>query len=130
MPASTSTPAVSQVEAPAPITFKVPELKIKALSSSRPVSSVATAKFLPKFEKLEKEQATVVSLAPSNNKKWKDLKDTVNIVNDVGTAPDANVDVLRSKSDVLEEDGSLYLFWFDAFEKNGIIYLFGKVWLT
>jgi hypothetical protein len=114
-------------------TLKVPELKIKSLQSAKPISA-SKAKFLPKFEKIEKELATVVSIAPSNNKKWKDLKDSVNVVSESTTAaaPSGeaeNANLLRSKSDVLEDDGSMYMFWFDAFEKSGGIYLFGKVFL-
>ena len=125
------TSAAPAAEKPLAPTFKLPELKIKSLQSAKPISG-SRAKFLPKFEKIEKELATVVSIAPSNNKKWKDLKDSVNVVTEsttpVGPSGDvANANILRSKSDVLEEDGSLYMFWFDAFEKNGGIYLFGKV---
>ena len=110
------------------VDIKVPQLKVKSLQSARPVSA-SVSKFLPKFEKIEKELATVVSIAPSNNKKWKDLKDTVNVVKEVNTIGENSTDinVLRSKSDVLEEDGSLYMFWFDAFEKSSSIFLFGKV---
>ena len=28
----------------------------------------------------------------------------------------------------LEKENSINMFWFDATEQNGIIYLFGKVW--
>jgi DNA polymerase alpha subunit A len=31
------------------------------------------------------------------------------------------------ETELLEADGSLNMFWIDAFEKNGTIYLFGKV---
>ncbi|KAJ3366619.1 DNA-directed DNA polymerase alpha catalytic subunit pol1 [Kappamyces sp. JEL0680] len=105
----------------------VEKLKIRTLSSSRTAPKGATAKFLPKFEKVEKELATVVSLAPSDNKKWKDLKDDINVVNEVTTPATAPAILPRSKSDILEDDGSLYLFWIDAYEKSGTIYLFGKV---
>lgn len=30
-------------------------------------------------------------------------------------------------SNVLNDDGSMYMFWIDAYEKNGVVYLFGKV---
>jgi hypothetical protein len=28
---------------------------------------------------------------------------------------------------ILESDGSLRMYWFDAYEKNGMVYIFGKV---
>ena len=32
-----------------------------------------------------------------------------------------------TNSDYCEEDGSLQMYWFDAFEKNGKVFIFGKV---
>jgi hypothetical protein len=39
--------------------------------------------------------------------------------NDAGLAANAK--------SCLEEDGSLHMFWLDAYEANGVVYLFGKV---
>ncbi|KAJ3207497.1 DNA-directed DNA polymerase alpha catalytic subunit pol1 [Entophlyctis luteolus] len=33
-----------------------------------------------------------------------------------------------SAKEFFEEDGKLNMFWFDAYEKDGLVYLFGKVW--
>jgi hypothetical protein len=107
--------------------IQMPQLKIKTLTSTKATKG-SSAKFLPKFEKIEKELATVISMVPSDNKKWKDMKDSVNMVDEMNNTPaTAPVAIPRSRSDILEEDGSLFLFWIDAYEKVGSIYVFGKV---
>ena len=115
----TSVPKIEAI----PITnLRKPTLEIKSLNSAKP--SMKTSKFLPKFEKEEqsKEFATVVSVAPSNNRKWTEVMDKVSVTTD----QPATQNVAKGKYDILEEDGSLYMFWIDAFEKNGLVYLFGK----
>ncbi|KAI8892872.1 hypothetical protein BC833DRAFT_610404 [Globomyces pollinis-pini] len=106
--------------------IKLPELKIKSIQSSKSVKDMS--KFLPKYEKIEKTLAvpTIVSTTPSNNQKWKDIQDNLSI-----TTQEIQPETTGAKSSisesVLEPEGHLYFFWIDAFEKNGLIYLFGKI---
>lgn len=104
----------------------LPQLKVKSLQTSL-ASVSSTSKFLPKFEKQQLKVATVIS-APQNTdcQGWKSMQDTISVSN-MNQAPVApNVDSAIG-ADVLNEDGSMYMFWIDAFERNGVIYLFGKV---
>lgn len=105
-----------------PVVLKpvVKETAVRGLQTRKPSKKVAS--FLPKFELEEKGFATVVSIEESNNTKWKDLSIPVSAVEQVTSH------IISGRvGEVLETDGSLYFYWIDAFEKNGIIYLFGKV---
>jgi DNA polymerase alpha subunit A len=116
-------PSLPKVKMTSMANLRKPTLEIKSLNSAKP--SMKTSKFLPKFEKEEqaKEFATVVSVAPNNNLKWTDVMGKVSVTAD---QPTAIQNVAKGKYDILEEDGSLYMFWIDAFEKSGLVYLFGK----
>lgn len=101
------------------------EVKVKPLQT-RASKRTSAMSFVPKFERVEAEaDATVVSAADNANcRGWMSMKDSIAV---------QNVDASQSQSistggaEVLEQDGSLRFYWFDAFEKDGIVYLFGKV---
>ena len=104
--------------------------KLKVSKNSQP--SKATAKFLPKFEKAKQEEKAPIITADeaSNCKNWTAVKDTIVLQPNEPAVVEASQSVssIDSSHDILEEDGSLNLFWFDCFEKKGIVYLFGKVY--
>jgi DNA polymerase alpha subunit A len=65
------------------------------------------------------------SAASINASSWNDVTDKLNVMS--SPAPQTTgVGKLRSE-DVLEEDGSLRMFWIDYTEINGSLCLFGKV---
>jgi hypothetical protein len=83
--------------------------------------------FLPKFEREAPALEPVLKKSDaSGRQEWRDV-----IRESVETQPMATMSQdtfnLSNGSDLLEPDGSLQLFWFDALEKNGKVYLFGKV---
>ncbi|KAJ3221314.1 DNA-directed DNA polymerase alpha catalytic subunit pol1 [Clydaea vesicula] len=102
-----------------------PEIKIKELKTKKIVGGKA---FHPKFSiakiKLEEDD-------PKDKcQNWESVRTKMeqqpsNLTNDSGSQNGNSSQ--SSNSDCLEESGSLRLFWIDAYEKNGIVYLFGKV---
>ncbi|KAI8922812.1 DNA polymerase family B-domain-containing protein [Entophlyctis helioformis] len=115
--------------------------KLQTAATGRKPTKLAAAHFLPKFERAETETpavtaggaSTVVSasdMADCTN--WKSVKDSVN-VRAYNAGAEGGVDGSGSNSStmgpqsILEADGSLNMFWFDCMEKNGVVYLFGKV---
>ena len=76
---------------------------------------VATAKFVPKFAQAPKQDAPMTESAES----FENVRDHVAVSNEVFE--------LSGELDILESDGSLNVYWFDACETGGLVYLFGKV---
>lgn len=106
---------------PAPV-IKLPELQIRSLQSSVG-GSQASKRFQPKFLREEAKLSTVVSAPEVNNcTGWKSLQDSVQVVN-----VEVPLETISNSCDLTQSDGSVYMFWIDAFEKAGVIYLFGKV---
>jgi predicted RNA-binding protein Jag len=83
-----------------------------SLSSKKKTS---TAKFVPKFAQAAPKQDTPAETAES----FENVRDHVAVNNDVFE--------LSGELDILEADGSLNVYWFDACETGGVVYLFGKV---
>jgi DNA polymerase alpha subunit A len=102
---------------------KVKEVKIKTLKTKS--ASANAMKFLPKFEKQEKQEPTVITVAVDNSKKWTEVKNDIQVKTEVTNSPTVNTSKLEH---LMEEDGSLNMYWIDAFEKNGSVFLFGKVY--
>jgi DNA polymerase alpha subunit A len=90
------------------------QVKVKALKSNTQCQDAS--KFLPKFEK---QEANLVPLVSSSEPimDWKKVKQTEVDSNSVPT----------TKTNVLNTDEHVYMYWLDAFEKNGTVYLFGKI---
>ncbi len=104
--------------APEP-TQKSTTVQVKSLqTSSSAVSAAKLQKFLPKFEKTD--DSVVGPSETAGCKDWRSIKQDVTM-SSINVEP--NVEM---KMDV-SENGSILMFWIDAFEKNGILYLFGKV---
>ncbi|KAJ3182355.1 DNA-directed DNA polymerase alpha catalytic subunit pol1 [Geranomyces variabilis] len=111
----------------------VVQVKVKALQK-RTAKQTSSISFAPKFERVEEAtrpiESTVVAAPDNANcQGWMAMKDTVKVSNfepqptqDLGARS-----VTSGSSDVLEADGSLRMFWFDATEVDGVVYLFGKV---
>ncbi|KAH6570971.1 hypothetical protein BASA60_007400 [Batrachochytrium salamandrivorans] len=110
-----------------------PKVKIRKLqkSTAEAKSSKLAASFLPKFEQVEASLAPQPSVISSTEMagctSWKALKDTVQISEAVSKQPSSLVRSNIGLDSMLESDGSLRLYWFDCLEKNGVVYLFGKV---
>ncbi|KAJ3276787.1 DNA-directed DNA polymerase alpha catalytic subunit pol1 [Terramyces sp. JEL0728] len=87
----------------------IPKVEIRSVSNT---SSTKTKKFLPKFE--QKESELVITSKPTDTVKWKEIKS------------DFNQEAIQEVGEV-DFHENLYMFWIDAFEKDGAVYLFGKV---
>ncbi|KAJ3337924.1 DNA-directed DNA polymerase alpha catalytic subunit pol1 [Gonapodya sp. JEL0774] len=120
-----------------------PALKVRAVQT-RPTtskSSASSASLLPTFAPLPSAtasapaaRATVVS-APENSNAagWQTV---VASMEGATTSSDADAGLGSgnvsstspvSSANVLESDGSLRLYWMDAHERSGVVYVFGKV---
>ncbi|KAJ3125693.1 DNA-directed DNA polymerase alpha catalytic subunit pol1 [Nowakowskiella sp. JEL0407] len=101
--------------------------KVKSLSKSNASTKAKSIDFqsaLKKFEKPTPKLATVVKAPTTANcEDWSQVKDRV--------SSNVNQSAVISRNfqfnDSLEPDGSLRMFWIDACEVNGGLYLFGKV---
>ncbi|KND02063.1 DNA polymerase (pol2) [Spizellomyces punctatus DAOM BR117] len=119
-----SCPAIKVEE---PEDSDVVEVQVKPLQT-KTGKRTAAASFVPKFERVDaKAEPTVVS-APtrSNCQGWMSMKDSIAVQGVESSQPGPGPTAVRP-ADVLEEDGSLRMYWLDAFEKDGVVYLFGKV---
>ena len=101
-------------------------LKTSAIKISKNAKKANS--FLPKFEKEQKDtkEADISKKLTKNNfQDWRDIQKgfTENSTLSQGTPLDHNV----AQQEFLESDGSMHLFWIDAFEKKGRVFLFGKV---
>ncbi|KAI8826187.1 DNA polymerase family B-domain-containing protein [Fimicolochytrium jonesii] len=114
---------------PAPVTVKVKALQTS--TAKKPALSFAP-KFAPKVDRVEAEaraESTVVSAPDNANcRGWMSLKDAIQVQNmePSQSMTDAGSATQSGPAEFLEEDGSLRMFWFDAFDRDGVIYLFGK----
>eukprot|EP00842_Homolaphlyctis_polyrhiza_P002819 jgi/Hompol1/3538/HPOL_006595-RA len=106
-------------------TVQVRKMQTSAKSSK---SSKNAASFLPKFEKeqaaTEKISTVVTAADTAGCTDWRSLKDTILVSS---SSSQEHVSSGSSQQSILNSDGSLSMFWFDAHEKNGTVYLFGKV---
>ena len=102
-------------------------LKTSAIKISK--NAKKANKFLPKFEKeeIEIEEADISKPLTKNNcQDWKDIQKNFESNTSVQeTCFEANF----MNQDVLTSDGSMNLYWIDAFEKSGRVFLFGKVFI-
>ena len=101
----------------------IPELtvKIKSIQSSLPTIAVPTPQFV---KPTVKPATTDHSQDPRYDtcRDWTSVKQNINKDRLVDEIP-----VSSSSYDCFDDEGSLRLFWIDACENNGIVYLFGKV---
>ncbi|KAJ3013063.1 DNA-directed DNA polymerase alpha catalytic subunit pol1 [Thoreauomyces humboldtii] len=108
----------------------VVEVKVKPLQH-RAVRQMVS--YAPKFERAEVAQAEAdIVSAPDNAhcRGWLSVNDSLTVRNmdpSQSTHESSLNSGARSGPEILEEDGTLHMFWFDAFDKNGVVYLFGKV---
>ncbi|KAG0046869.1 DNA-directed DNA polymerase alpha catalytic subunit pol1 [Gryganskiella cystojenkinii] len=75
----------------------------------------------------KKEVATVVKKSETDdNQNWMTVDDNLNqTYAETKTETDSPTDV--QESNIKEEDGTLRMYWLDACEVRGVVYLFGKV---
>ncbi|KAJ3293855.1 DNA-directed DNA polymerase alpha catalytic subunit pol1, partial [Borealophlyctis nickersoniae] len=106
----------------------VSQVQVKALRT-KPATKTSAASFAPKFERREAKTATVVTAPDTANwQGWMSLKDSINVQSsESGTIGGVGLGNKVTNNDILEADKSLRMFWFDAYEKSGLVYVFGKV---
>ena len=75
----------------------------------------------------KKEKATVVKQPDSDSRQnWMTVDNNLNqSTSETKVEPDMAVDI--HDSNIKEEDGTLRMYWIDACEIRGVVYLFGKV---
>lgn len=79
-------------------------------------------------DKSKKEIATVVKKSESdNNQNWMTVDSNLNQTY-AETKTESDIPVDLQESNIKEEDGTLRMYWLDACEVKGVVYLFGKVW--
>ncbi|KXS22075.1 hypothetical protein M427DRAFT_163586 [Gonapodya prolifera JEL478] len=114
----------------APATAAAPALKVRAIQTRPTTSKAESSSLLPTFAPLVEPSgnptaATVVS-APENSRAagWQTV-----VANMSGSGEPENVSSPATTGGVpmLEAGGSLRMYWLDAHERAGIVYLFGKV---
>jgi DNA polymerase alpha subunit A len=74
----------------------------------------------------KKEKATVVKQPERDSRQnWMAVDNNLNQSSETKMEPDTILDV--QESNIKEEDGTLRMYWIDACEVRGVVYLFGKV---
>ncbi|ORZ15507.1 DNA polymerase family B-domain-containing protein [Lobosporangium transversale] len=74
-----------------------------------------------------KEKATVVKQSESDNRQdWMTVNDTLNQYTEPKAEANDNAADIQ-ETNLKEEDGTLRMYWIDACEVKGVVYLFGKV---
>ncbi|KAH7138904.1 DNA polymerase-like protein alpha catalytic subunit [Dendryphion nanum] len=94
--------------------------------------NMAGSRPVPKIKKLE--PSTSISSSPAGSavthavdaSSWSDVTNKLNVVSSPAPATTSSVGKLKPEA-VLEEDGSMHMFWIDYVEINGSLCLFGKV---
>ncbi|KAI8588729.1 DNA polymerase family B-domain-containing protein [Geranomyces variabilis] len=128
----TANPDDAEPAATQAIVDPVVQVKVKALQK-RTANQTSSISFAPKFERVEEAtrpiESTVVAAPDNANcQGWMAMKDTVKVSNfEPQPTQDLGARGVTASFDVLEADGSLRMFWFDATEVDGVVYLFGKV---
>lgn len=117
---------VEETPAPEPTIVRANTIETSTIRTGK-AGKKSKLSFLPKFEREAPALEPVLKKSDtSGRQEWRDV-----IRESVETQPMAmsqqDTFNLSNGSDLLEADGSLQLFWFDALEKNGKVYLFGKV---
>ncbi|KAJ3040455.1 DNA-directed DNA polymerase alpha catalytic subunit pol1 [Rhizophlyctis rosea] len=108
-----------------------PVVQVKALRTSK-VDRAATASFAPKFEKVQPRTQPSCgengASSQGSGMDWKSVQNSLGVhsADNTSMMPATGLGAQIKLGDVLESDGSLRMFWFDALEKDGVIYLFGK----
>ncbi|KAJ3052467.1 DNA-directed DNA polymerase alpha catalytic subunit pol1 [Rhizophlyctis rosea] len=106
-----------------------PAVQVRALRTAATAKTVS-ASFAPKFERVEaksQSNGTPPPKATGNNLNWKSVQGSMGVqAAESGQGSFGMGFRTINPEDVLESDGSLKMFWFDALDHNGVIYLFGK----
>lgn len=124
--------------------FGEPAIKVKTFGKRVDAPTMGAASFVPTFAPVpapqshhptlhpnptgQKQKSTVASTSDSAHaQNWKSVQQTIHTTAapsfEASTVSPSNI----SPTDILEPDGSLRIYWFDASENKGIVYLFGKV---
>ncbi|KAI9204886.1 DNA polymerase family B-domain-containing protein [Polychytrium aggregatum] len=109
----------------------VAHVKVQALETK----TATKLNIIPKFEKptptVSVPTSPTLSSSPAAPKKprnpdltaWQDVKTAMEATMSL---PMGQIGSTASKVDILEPSGTVRMYWFDAYEKNGQVYLFGK----
>lgn len=89
------------------------------MSGNRPVAKVKNPIAYPNPDSSSPTRAA----APKMDASWNGMTPKLNVLNSSHTIPAGKLD----SNDVIEDDGSLRMFWTDYSEVNGSLCLFGKV---
>ncbi|KAI9145154.1 DNA polymerase family B-domain-containing protein [Paraphysoderma sedebokerense] len=101
-----------------------PEFKVRVVSRSKATVKVNIAPKKPPV-------ASVVQVE-SKGKEWLSMSEKLGSssnVSDAAATLTAPVQAgANAVGNIMEEDGTLNMYWIDAYERNGVIFLFGKVY--
>ncbi|KAJ3412036.1 DNA-directed DNA polymerase alpha catalytic subunit pol1 [Chytridiales sp. JEL 0842] len=127
--ATSETPSSDKPKSKPAAAEKEPGFEIKSLDSKKRTIASSSG-FLPKFQApppTAKPQAISSTAAAAGCKSWTSVADEFAVVE---AAPSQAAPMSSSQyvnQDFFEPDGTLLAYWFDAFEKDGTIYMFCKV---
>lgn len=98
-------------------------VKVKALEGKK--SAKLAQGFVPKFAPIAAEDSDPRSSCAN----WSSIKDSINVDRNFNMAGGdlGSSSASTMKENHFEEDGRLQMYWIDAYESNGVVYLFGKV---
>ncbi|KAJ3061739.1 DNA polymerase alpha catalytic subunit, partial [Podochytrium sp. JEL0797] len=112
----------------------------KFVTTKQPHSKSVASKLLPRFEPVQTPSNASASTSAATAavaagcKSWTSVMDSMAVGDTNAAASQGGVGVAGSggvatggEKDYFEEDGRVFAYWFDAYEKDGIVYLFAKV---
>ncbi|RUO96935.1 DNA polymerase alpha subunit p180 N terminal-domain-containing protein, partial [Jimgerdemannia flammicorona] len=109
---------------PSPVPLKFNPLQTQARDARRPIAVVNASSSRAEPPR-ETQRPTVVKAEPSGYQAWEAVRAEMS---GSGTAePAMGENRMGERAEVVEEDGSVRIWWFDALERQGVVYLFGKV---
>ncbi|KAJ3026454.1 UNVERIFIED_CONTAM: DNA-directed DNA polymerase alpha catalytic subunit pol1 [Siphonaria sp. JEL0065] len=135
--AAASPPQQQRPPAPRQSAIAASSMTIRKLetTTSTKTKLISTAKFIPKFEPVQKPTAPGGEAAGCAS--WTSVMDSLAVGDSntpaavgnssLGVAGNTISAMNMSEKDYFEEDGRLFAYWFDAYEKDGVVYLFAKV---
>ncbi|TPX76601.1 DNA-directed DNA polymerase [Chytriomyces confervae] len=108
---------------------------------AKSVKRVSAAQFVPKFATQAPAVASTSAgpknetVTPAGYTSWTSVMDSLAVGDTTATQQNgagagtssSMLSGSANEADYFEEDGSLFAYWFDAYEKDGIVYVFAKV---
>jgi DNA polymerase alpha subunit A len=120
--------SAQEVQSAPKVTEKEPGFEVRRLDTAKKAIGGTGRGFVPKFQATAKSQVLSSASNVAGCKSWTSVADEFAVAEAPASQPSFPQSSSQSgDNDFLESDGSLLAYWFDAFEKDGTIFLFAKV---